>query len=541
MALMRPRQTKFRKWKKYYIKSFEYKANKVRFGAYGMVALEGAHITAKQIEATRRILTRQLKRVGRVWIRIFPHIPVTSKPVEVRMGKGKGAVSHYIAPVKPGTIMFEIDGASDIISKEALLKAGKKLPIKVGFVDRSKVGDITMNQKFVKSLKGTGAARKLQQNNGKLGSQKRGFTSSSAAVVQQVFNRQHKMLQRDAAANARFDFNEEEDDGLLSDPPSAAEQRDFEYLRDEVADRLISRLDYVNRDFPNVLDVGSATGSIYRAFQANNMCNIKKITQSDMSLEMLRKGEIVHNNNSNNYDDMIETEFVQFDEEIKLPFEDNSFDLITSSLSLHWVNNLPGVMKEFNRCLKPDGAFIGAMLGGETLKELRSSLLLAEQEREGGVSSHVSPMAHVGDIGQLMQSAGFAIPTIDTDVLKIEYPNAFSLMEHLQGMGENNASISRRLNVSRDTFLAAAAAYQALYGDDEDVLDGGVPATFQIIYMIGWAPDPSQPQAKARGSAKLSLKDIDGAKAASVKGEEKEQNPMTTYTRTTLTKDDGDD
>ena len=114
-------------------------------------------------------------------------------------------------------------------------------------------------------------------------------------------------------------------------------------------------------------------------------------------------------------------------------------------------------------------------------------------------------------------------------------------MEHLQGMGENNASISRRLNVSRDTFLAAAAAYQALYGDDEDVLDGGVPATFQIIYMIGWAPDPSQPQAKARGSAKLSLKDIDGAKAASVKGEEKEQNPMTTYTRTTLTKDDGDD
>ena len=98
MALMRPRQTKFRKWKKYYIKSFEYKANKVRFGAYGMVALEGAHITAKQIEASRRILTRQLKKVGRVWIRIFPHIPVTSKPVEVRMGKGKGAVSHFIAP-----------------------------------------------------------------------------------------------------------------------------------------------------------------------------------------------------------------------------------------------------------------------------------------------------------------------------------------------------------------------------------------------------------------------------------------------------------
>ncbi len=535
MALMRPRQTKFRKWKKYYIKSFEYKANKVRFGAYGMVALEGAHITAKQIEATRRTLTRQLKKVGRVWIRIFPHIPVTSKPVEVRMGKGKGAVSHYIAPVKPGTIMFEIDGASDMVSKEALLKAGKKLPVKVGFVDRSKVGDITMNEKFVASLKGTRAARKLAEKK-EFGNQKRAFTSSSAAVVQQVFNRQHKMLQRDAAANARFDFSDAEEEVM--------EQRDFEYLRDEVAGRLISRLDYVNRGFTNVLDVGSGTGSIYRAFQANNICNVERITQSDISMGMLKKGEmrcfdstsnapsspIGDNSNSNN----IDTEFMQFDEEVKLPFEDNSFDLITSSLSLHWVNNLPGVMKEFNRCLKPDGAFLGAMFGGETLKELRSSLLLAEQEREGGVSSHISPMAHVGDIGQLMQAAGFAIPTIDTDLLKIEYPNALSLMEHLQGMGENNASISRRLNVSRDTFLAATAAYQALYGNDDDVLEGGIPATFQIIYMIGWAPDPSQPQANARGSAKLSLKDIDGAKAKSVKDE----NVATTYTRTTLTKDD---
>ena len=534
MALMRPRQTKFRKWKKYYIKSFEYKANKVRFGAYGMVALEGAHITAKQIEAARRILTRQLKKVGRVWIRIFPHIPVTSKPVEVRMGKGKGAVSHFIAPVKPGTVMFEVDGASDIVSKEALLKAGKKLPIKVGFVDRSNVGDITFNNKFVDSLKGKGKARKSK----KLGMQTRGYTSSSAAVVQQVFNRQHKMLQRDAAATARFDFIElDHEDGSQNE---AGEQRDFEYLRDEVADRLVSRLDYINRDFPEVLDVGSGTGSIFRAFQANNKCNIKSIVQSDISSGMLSKAnELSSSDLGGNADTSsgIDTTFAQFDEEIKLPYDDNSFDLITSSLSLHWVNNLPGVMKEFNRCLKPDGAFLGAMFGGDTLKELRSSLLLAEQEREGGVSSHISPMTHVGDVGQLMQSAGFAIPTIDTDVLKLEYPNAMTLMEHLQGMGENNASVSRRLNVSRDTFLAAAAAYHALYGDDEDVRDGGVPATFQIIYMIGWAPDPSQPKAKARGSAKLSLKDIDGAKAKSIKSDEAEENPVT-YTRTTLTKDD---
>ena len=129
MALMRPRQTKFRKWKKYYIKSFEYKANKVRFGAYGMVALEGAHITAKQIEASRRILTRQLKKVGRVWIRIFPHIPVTSKPVEVRMGKGKGAVSHFIAPVKPGKYC-SCRWCLDVV-EEALLN-WKSCPSKLG-------------------------------------------------------------------------------------------------------------------------------------------------------------------------------------------------------------------------------------------------------------------------------------------------------------------------------------------------------------------------------------------------------------------------
>jgi large subunit ribosomal protein L16 len=95
-------------------------------------------VTAKQIEATRRIITRKLKRNGKVWIRIFPHIPITSKPIEVRMGKGKGAVSHYIAPVKPGTLVFEVDGVSTEVAKDALLTASKKLPVKCAFVDRNK-------------------------------------------------------------------------------------------------------------------------------------------------------------------------------------------------------------------------------------------------------------------------------------------------------------------------------------------------------------------------------------------------------------------
>ena len=136
--MLRPKQTKYRKWRKYPIKNIEYHSNDIKFGSFGLKAIEGSHVTAKQIEATRRIITRKLKRNGKVLIRIFPHIPITSKPIEVRMGKGKGAVSHYIAPVKPGTLVFEVDGVSTEVAKDALLTASKKLPVKCAFVDRNK-------------------------------------------------------------------------------------------------------------------------------------------------------------------------------------------------------------------------------------------------------------------------------------------------------------------------------------------------------------------------------------------------------------------
>ena len=136
--MLRPRQTKFRKWRKYQIKTIETHNVDIKFGSFGLQAIEGSHITAHQIEATRRIITRNLKRLGRVWIRIFPHIPVTSKPTEVRMGKGKGAVSHFIAPVKPGAILFEVDGVSPNVARIALMKASKKLPIKCQFVDKNR-------------------------------------------------------------------------------------------------------------------------------------------------------------------------------------------------------------------------------------------------------------------------------------------------------------------------------------------------------------------------------------------------------------------
>ena len=119
----------------------------------------------------------------------------------------------------------------------------------------------------------------------------------------------------------------------------------------------------------------------------------------------------------------IETTFTQFDEEIKLPYDDNSFDLITSSLYLHWVNNLPGVMKEFNRCLNLMARFWGLCLVGKRWRNYGVRHIGA-RARGKEYRCHISPMTHVGDVGQLLQGAGFAIPTIDTDILKLEYPNA---------------------------------------------------------------------------------------------------------------------
>lgn len=209
------------------------------------------------------------------------------------------------------------------------------------------------------------------------------------------------------------------------------------------------------------------------------------------------------------------------DEEF-LPFPDQSFDLVTSSLSLHWVNDLPRALSEIRRVLKPDGCFIGAMLGGSTLTELRESMILAETEREGGVSPHVSPMAGASDAGGLLGAAGFSLPTVDVDAVVVEYADAFMLMEELQGMGEENAGIGRRGTdgrpyMGRDAFLAAAAIYHASAAASSQgseiakvvKLDTvAIPATFQVIYMIGWAPHESQQRADKRGTASRSLSEI---------------------------------
>lgn len=193
------------------------------------------------------------------------------------------------------------------------------------------------------------------------------------------------------------------------------------------------------------------------------------------------------------------------DNEESLPYEPGSFDLVLSNLSLHWINDLPGVLAQINHVLKPDCAFMGAMLGGDTLFELRTSLQLAEQERRGGMSPRVSPLADVRDVGGLLQKAGFKMLTVDVDDIIVDYPDTFELMKDLQAMGESNAVLGREMGpIGKDVLLANEAIYRELHGNE----DGTIPATFRIIYMIGWHDSPDLAKPLPRGSGQINLKDV---------------------------------
>jgi NADH dehydrogenase [ubiquinone] 1 alpha subcomplex assembly factor 5 len=188
-----------------------------------------------------------------------------------------------------------------------------------------------------------------------------------------------------------------------------------------------------------------------------------------------------------------------------LPYEANTFDAVLSSLSLHWINDLPSVLAQVNNILKPDCPFIGVMMGGDSLYELRTALQLAELDRRGGVATHTSPLADVKDIGGLLQKAGFNLLTVDIDDIIVDFPDTFTLMKDLQAMGESNAVLSREKGaIHRDVLLAAESIYKELHGNE----DGTLPATFRLIFMIGWKPSPTQAKPLERGSGMVSIKDI---------------------------------
>ncbi|MDB5653081.1 MAG: SAM-dependent methyltransferase, partial [Tardiphaga sp.] len=181
-----------------------------------------------------------------------------------------------------------------------------------------------------------------------------------------------------------------------------------------------------------------------------------------------------------------------------------SLDLVVSALELHFVNDLPGVMAQISRALKPDGLLLAAMLGGDTLTELRQSFAAAEAELDGGISPRVAPFADLRDVGALLQRAGFALPVTDVDRVVVRYDSAFALMQDLRRMGASNILVERRrLPTRRATLLRMAEIYAERFSDP----DGRVRATFEVIWLSGWAPHASQQQPLKPGSAKASLAD----------------------------------
>ncbi len=190
-----------------------------------------------------------------------------------------------------------------------------------------------------------------------------------------------------------------------------------------------------------------------------------------------------------------------------LPLEPGSIDLAVSLLALHEANDIPGMLVQIRRALRPDGLFLGCMAGAATLFELRDALLAAEVELHGGASPRVIPFTDVRDAGALLQRAGFALPVADVETVTVRYDNLFGLMTDLRAMGAANTLEARSRKPATRTLFARAAQ---IYAERHSDADGRIRATFSLVWMSGWAPDPSQQKPLKPGSAQVSLASILG-------------------------------
>lgn len=262
-----------------------------------------------------------------------------------------------------------------------------------------------------------------------------------------------------------------------------------DFLKARAAGDAVERLEAILRSFAVAVDLGARTGAFAAALAKSPAAErVGLLIETDLSLAMLkgRGGPRV-----------------QLDEE-RLPFAEESVDLIVSTLALHWTNDLPGALIQIREALKPDGLFIGAILGGSTLTELRQSLLQAESELADGAGMRVSPFADILDAAGLLQRAGFALPVADTDRVTVRYSHPLALIRDLRAMGETNvlADAGRR-PLSRRVLMRASEIYLERFGQD----DGRIPATFDIVTLTGWAPHPDQQKPLRPGSAKMRLAD----------------------------------
>jgi len=269
---------------------------------------------------------------------------------------------------------------------------------------------------------------------------------------------------------------------------AAREWQKHAFLKREIAERLVERLGDVRKDFASALDLGCHGDEIAAALAGR----VASLVRADLGHGFAARAG---------------GPAVVADEEA-LPFARASFDLVLSAMSLHWVNDLPGALIQIARVLRPDGLFLGAMLGGATLWQLRQALAAAESEVEGGLSPRVSPFADLRDAAGLLQRAGFAMPVADNETIEVEYESALALMRDLGAMGESNAVAERRRGLGRRGTLMRAAE---IYGERFAAKSGRISASFEVLYLHGWAPHASQPKALKPGSAARRLADALGS------------------------------
>ena len=243
-----------------------------------------------------------------------------------------------------------------------------------------------------------------------------------------------------------------------------------EFLLDRVIEDMDERLAAVKREFTVVADIWTPGAGLRPPSPAGSFVHVALADSPDEALSL----------------------------------KPESLDLALSALAFQFVNDLPGVLAQIRRALKPDGLILAAMIGGDTLTELRQSFAAAEAECEGGVSPRVAPFADLRDVGSLSQRAGLALPVTDVDRVTVRYDSAFALMADLRRMGATNILIERRrVPTRRATMLRMAEIYAERFSDH----DGRIRATFDIIWMSAWAPHESQQKPLKPGSAKASLED----------------------------------
>ncbi|MFQ5625574.1 MAG: methyltransferase domain-containing protein [Methyloligellaceae bacterium] len=262
-----------------------------------------------------------------------------------------------------------------------------------------------------------------------------------------------------------------------------------DFLLRRAGEDIETRLGAMMREFPLALDLGAHHGVLTTLLRKD--ARIGRIVSADACLALVKQCKGTR---------------LVCDEEM-LPFADASLDLVISGLILHLVNDLPGTLIQIRRALKPDGLFMAAVLGGQSLHELREAFALAEEEVDGGVSPRVAPFGDVRDYGALLQRAGFALPVTDADAVQATYSTPLDLMRELRAMGASNVLTTRRKRPLKRGLLMRAGE---IYAQNFPAPRGRIRATFEIIHLTGWAPDPSQPKALRPGSAQARLADALG-------------------------------